>query len=93
MIEAQDAQIKLLGERLETEKEKSNLLAELAESRRRQAESLTEANNALQEAVAAKDAVIVNKDKEIKILEKKKPKILTIVKAVAAGVAIGLILK
>ena len=92
LVESKEAEIKLLKERVELEKEKFELVRQLADSRGKQAESLHEANNALKDAITAKDAMILNKDKEIAILKKKKVGLMTIIKAVAAGVAIGLAL-
>lgn len=93
LLESKEAEIKLLGERLELEKERSELLRQVADARKNEAASLLEANNALKTAIAAKDAVIENKDREIGILKKKKPGVLNVIKAVAAGIAIGLVLK
>lgn len=93
MIASQDAEIKLLKERLELEKERVALLRQIADLRAKQSESLTEANNALKEALSFKESVIANKDKEIQILKKKKPNLGTILKLVALGVSIGFILK
>lgn len=90
---SQEAEIKLLKERVELEKEKAALMREIADARSRQAESLTEANKALRDALAAKEKVIENKDKEIEILRKKKPSVLKIIRTVAVGVAIGALLR
>jgi len=93
LVESKEAEIKLLREKLELQKEKFELVRELADARAKQADSLTEAVSALKEAIAAKDKQLENKDKEIEILKKKKTSILTIIKAIAAGVGVGLILK
>lgn len=93
LIASQDEQIKLLNERLSTEKEKSAILAELSDSRKKQAESLAEANNSLHTAIAAQEAIILNKDKEIVLLKKiSKPNLITKAKYIGIGVFIGTIL-
>ncbi|MGH9960363.1 MAG: hypothetical protein ACREBC_25110 [Pyrinomonadaceae bacterium] len=69
------------------------MIAELAESRKRQADLLLTATTSAKEAIAAKDEVIANKDREIELLKKRKTPILTIIKAVAIGIGVGLILK
>lgn len=82
----------MLRERLQLEKEKAVLALELADSRKKEAEAYKTSNESLKEALAAKDAQIANLQKEVEILKKKKLTILKILKAVGAGVAIGLIL-
>ncbi len=93
MLEAKETEIKLLNERLQTEKEKFALAQQLADARKNQADSNGQAINALKEAIAAKDALVLNKEKEIAILKKKKTSVLTIIKTIAVGIGIGLILK
>ena len=92
LVESKDAEIRLLQERVQLEREKFDLMRQLAEARTKQSESLTEANNALKEAIAAKDVQLQNKDKQIELLKKKKVGFLTILKAIAAGVAVGFLL-
>lgn len=93
LIQSQDEQIKLLNERLETEKEKSAILAELADSRKKQAELLAEANNSLKTVIAAQELIILNKDKEIILLKKQsKPNLITKAKYIGIGIFIGTIL-
>ena len=93
LLESKEAEIKLLKEKVEDQKDKFALVREVADARLREVTSLTEAKNALNEAITAKDAMILNKDKEIAILKKKKVGLLTILKAIAAGVAAGMILR
>jgi hypothetical protein len=93
LIAAQDEQLRLTNERLETEKKTSAIALDLADSRKREAEALRAAVVAAKDAIAAKDSIIANKDKEIEILKKKKPSFLTIVKTVAVGIGIGMILR
>lgn len=93
IIASQDKLIEALGGRVETEKEKSAVLTELAESRRREAESYKSANDALKTAIDAKNQIIANKDKEIEILKKKKSSLFDGLKKIAVGVAIGAVVK
>ena len=93
MLESKEAEIKLLNDRLDLEKEKSAFLRDLADSRKNESDLLISANNALKEAIALKESVISNQSKEVEILKKKKTSVLTIIKAVAVGVSIGMILK
>jgi multidrug resistance efflux pump len=93
LLESKEAEIKLLQERLQLEKEKFDLVRQVSDARANQAASLSEANTALKEAIAAKESIIANKDKEIEILKKKKTSVLTIIKTVGVGIGIGLILK
>jgi hypothetical protein len=93
LLESKEAEIKLLREKLELQNEKAGLMRSVADARANQAASLTEANNALKDAIAAKEAIIRNKDQEIEIFKKKKVGFLTVLKAIGAGVAIGLVLK
>lgn len=93
LVAGQEKLIASLEERLATEKHKAALTAELAESRRREADALVRANKAATEALYAKDGLLANKDKEIEILKKKKTSFLKIVQYVATGIAIGFLIK
>lgn len=96
LVISQDAEIKLLNERLESEKEKKSIALELAESRRREAQSEREAKEAKSDVIAAKDETIAakdkqieNKDKEIEILKKRKISPIEKAKYIGLGFLIG----
>lgn len=93
LIESKESEIKLLNDRLALEKEKSDLIRQIAQSETRRADSLSEANSALREALSAKDEVIKNQSKEITILKNKKPSVFKQILTIAAGVGIGMVLK
>lgn len=93
LLAAKEAELKAVSDRLETEKQKSQLLAELAASRSNEANAIISANKSLTEALNAKNEALNAKDKEISILKKKKPSFLKTIQLVAAGVGLALILK
>lgn len=93
LLAAKDAELKAISDRLETEKQKSQLLVELAASRQNEANALFSANKSLTEALNTKNEALNAKDKEITILKKRKPSLLKTIQLIAAGVGIALILK
>lgn len=93
LVASQERELSLISDRLEAEKQKTTLLAELAASRTKEAESYKAAADSAKEAIAAKDQIIANKDKEVELLKKKKPSVLSIVRNVMIGVGIGMVLK
>lgn len=93
LVAAQEAQLKLIDDRIALEKQRADLLAELAASRGRENESLQKAIDSAKEAIALKNQIIVNKDKEIELLKNKKPSLLSRIRDVAVGVGLGMILR
>jgi beta-phosphoglucomutase-like phosphatase (HAD superfamily) len=83
----------LLKDRLETEKRASSLLVELSESRRAENEALRNAIAAKNETVAAKDTVIAGQEKLIEALKNRKPSPWKRLGDVLVGVAAGMVLK
>jgi hypothetical protein len=83
----------LLKDRLETERRTVSLLAELNESRRAENEALRNAVAAKNETVHAKDAVIANQEKLIATLKNRKPSPWKRLGDVLIGVAAGAILR
>ena len=83
----------LLKDRLETEKRASSLLAALNESRRAENEALRNAIAAKNETLDAKDAVIESQEKLIAALGKRKTSPWKRLGDVLIGVAAGAILK
>lgn len=88
--------IALLEERVKQSDKENALALELAESRKREAQSEREAKEAKNDVIAAKDETIAakdkqleNKDKEINILKKRKVSPLTKAKYIGIGVLIG----
>lgn len=93
MLEAKQTEINLLNEKVNLLKDKFDLAVQLAESRKNEVASEKQAKDALNERLNATQAQLVNKDKEIAILKKRKTSILTIMKAVGIGIGIGVMLK
>ncbi len=93
LVAALESQLSLINDRILLEKQRADLLSELAASRGRENESLKKAIDSAKEAIAAKDQIIANKDKEIELLLKKKPSLLARIRDIAIGVSLGLILK
>jgi len=83
----------LVKERLETEKRASSLLAELNESRRAENEALRNAIAAKNETILAKEAVIAGQEKLIEALKNRKPSPWKRMGDVLIGVAAGMVLK
>ena len=90
LIKSLEAENKLLTERLDTEKEKNLLLAEIAESRKKEADNFKTANDANKEVIALKDAQIKNNEAEIVLLKKKKTSLIKKTKVFGAGVLVGI---
>ena len=93
LLEAKQTEINLLNEKVNLLKDKFDLAVQLAESRKNEVASEKQAKDALNERLNATQAQLVNKDKEIAILKKRKTSILTIMKAVGIGIGIGVMLK
>jgi regulator of replication initiation timing len=83
----------LLKDRLETEKRTASLLVELNESRRVENEALRDAIAAKDEVIAAKEAVIESQGKLIEGLKNKKTSPWKRLGDVLVGVAAGMVLK
>ena len=83
----------LLKDRLETEKRASSLLAELSESRRAENEALRNAVAAKNETLIAKDTVIASQEKLIEAFKNRKPSPWMRLGDVLIGVAAGVILR
>jgi hypothetical protein len=88
-----DRENELLKDRLETEKRASSLLAELNESRRAENEALRNAMAAKNETILAKEAVIAGQEKLIEALKNRKPSPWKRMGDVLIGVAAGMVLK
>ena len=93
MIGLLDRENELLKDRLETEKRASSLLAELNESRRAENEALRNAIAAKNETILAKEAVIAGQEKLIEALKNRKPSPWKRMGDVLIGVAAGMVLK
>ena len=93
MIGLLEQENELVKERLETEKRASSLLAELNESRRAENEALRNAIAAKNETVLAKEAVIAGQEKLIEALKNRKPSPWKRMGDVLIGVAAGMVLK
>lgn len=72
LVDALEKENEALRSRLETEKQLTELLTELNNTRKSEADALRAAVTAKSDALDAKDAVIASQDKLIKALEKKK---------------------
>ena len=93
MIGLLEQENELVKERLETEKRASSLLAELNESRRAENEALRNAIAAKNETILAKEAVIAGQEKLIEALKNRKPSPWKRMGDVLIGVAAGMVLK
>ena len=83
----------LLKERLETERQANSLLSELSESRRAENDALRDALAAKNEVIAAKDAVIAGQEKLIAALQKRRSSPWKRLGDVLIGVAAGAIFR
>jgi len=83
----------LLKERLDTERRASSLLSELSESRRGENEALRNAIAAKNETIVAKDAAIAGQEKLIDALQKRKSSPWKRLGDVLIGVAAGAIFR
>ena len=93
MIGLLEQENELVKERLETEKRASSLLVELSESRRAENEALRNAIAAKNETILAKEAVIAGQEKLIEALKNRKPSPWKRMGDVLIGVAAGMVLK
>ena len=93
LIDALERENRLLGERLETEKQAAAMSAELNETRRAENEALRSAAAAKGEVIAAKDEVIEGQERVIEALKKKKSSPWKRVGDVLIGIAAGVLLR
>ena len=93
LIEVLERENELLKERLGTEKRANSLLTELSESRRSENEALRNAIAAKNETIIAKDAVIASQEKLIDTLQKRKSSPWKRLGDVLIGVAAGAIFR
>jgi len=73
LIDSLDKENEALADRLKTEKRTTQILTELNETRRTEADALSKAVDAKNETIAAKDAVIDSQKKLIDELKRQKP--------------------
>lgn len=93
LIAALDDENSVLKARLETEKRTTELLAELNETRRSEAEALRLAVAAKNDVISAKDLVIGSQERLIGTLQKKKSSPWKRVGDVLIGIAAGVLLR
>lgn len=93
LVGALERENELLKERLDTEKRAISFLTELSESRRAENEALRNAIGAKDEVIFAKDAAIGSQDKLIDALQKRKSSPLKRLGDILIGVAAGAILR
>ena len=93
LVEVLDRETEFLKERLESEKRTASLLAELSESRRAENEALRDAMAAKNETIVAKDTVIDGQEKLIVTLQKRKSSPWKRLGDVLIGVAAGAIFR
>ena len=93
LIDALEHDNAALKQRLEIEKQTTQLLTELNQTRKSESEALRSALAAKNEALAAKDTVIATQDKLIETLKRKKSSPWKRVGDVLVGLAIGFVLK
>lgn len=93
LIEALERENAALRHRLDTEKAANEVLIELNQTRKRETDALREALSAKNEALAAKDAAIAAQEKLIAELRTKRTSIWRRLGDVAAGIALGALLK
>jgi hypothetical protein len=93
LVELLERESELLKERLETEKRTSSLLIELSESRRAENEALQNAIAAKNETITAKDAVVESQGKLIDVLKKRRSSPWKRLGDVLIGVAAATILR
>lgn len=89
LIAALERENAALKQRLDTEKTSNELLTELNETRKSEAESLRQTIAAKNEALAAKDAVIAAQDSLIASLKQKKTSVWKRIGDIAIGVIAG----
>ena len=93
LVGALERENELLKERFDTEKRATSLLTELSESRRAENEALRNAIAAKNETVVAKNAVIASQEKLIEALQKRKSSPWRRLGDVLIGVAAGAIFR
>lgn len=93
LVDALEEENLALRQRLETEKERAALLAELSETRRRENDALRMSLAAKGDALAAKDFVIAAQEKYISELKAKKPSVWKRLGDIAVGVVLGAVLR
>lgn len=93
LIDALEAANETLKARLETEKQTTNLLYELNETRKAETSALRDTVAAKNEAIAAKDAAISKQDELIAQLKARKSSVWKRVGDLMIGAAAGLILR
>lgn len=93
LIEALERENAALKTRLDTEQQANAVLKELNETRKSETEALRQTVAAKNETIAAKDAVITAQDKLIAGLKTKRTSVWRRIGDVAAGVALGAILR
>ncbi|QYO65521.1 hypothetical protein [Leptolyngbya sp. 7M] len=93
LIEALERENAALRHRLDTEKAANAVLIELNQTRKSETDALREALRAKNETIAAKDAAIAAQEKLIAELRTKRTSIWRRIGDVAAGIALGALLK
>ena len=93
LIDALDQENALLKERLGTERRTTSMLSELSESRRAENDALRNALTAKNETTAAKDAVIASQEKLITALQKRRSSPWKRIGDVLIGIAAGVVLR
>lgn len=90
LIESLDNEIKLLQERISTEKEKNEILVELSDARKKEAEFYKESLESSKAIIEIKDEQIENNEKAIELLKKRKTSIIEKSKFFGLGVLVGI---
>lgn len=93
LIALLETESKLLRERLDTERQRAAIYAELNDSRKAESDALRTALLAKNETLAAKDDVIATQQKLIETLKGKKRSFWSRLGDVAIGIAAGTILR
>jgi hypothetical protein len=92
LIDALERDNAALKQRLEIEKQTTQLLTELDQTRKSESEALRSAVAAKNEALTAKDAVIASQDKLIETLKRKKSSPWKRIGDVLIGIGLGTLL-
>jgi chromosome segregation ATPase len=92
LIDALERDKAALKQRLEIEKQSTQLLAELDQTRKSETEALRSAITAKNEALTAKDAIIASQDRLIETLKKKKSSPWKRITDVLIGIGVGTLL-
>ena len=93
LVDVLERENELLKERLDTEKRATSLLSELSESRRAENDALRNAVAAKNETIFAKEVVIASQEKLIAALQKRKSSPWKRIGDVLIGVAAGTMLR